>query len=448
MAERELRSLRSIVALTLALLAWTAFAATTAGAAENKWVAAWSTSPQPYPLGFDVAQPGPAADPGGISTALESVFPSRTAENQSVRMIVHPSIGGRVLRVRLSNAFGNAPITFGSARVGIQRVAGRIERGTNRRVTFGGRRSVTIPAGRELSSDPVRLTVRAEQDLAVSLFVRGRSSSLTWHAAAFTTNYLADPDSGDHTAETDEGSYPNSTSSWFWVDGVDVRAPRRTKVVAALADSITDGFFSSPNENDRWLDVLARRLEPRGVSVINQAIGGNTVTRVPCIVPGAPAPGPCGEPALDRLDRDVLARAGLTHVILFMGTNDLSAGQTAPVPADEIIAGMREIARRVHAKGVKIIAGTLTPRADTCCGWDDPAKMNAERRKVNDYMRTSKAFDGVIDFDAVTRDPSRPDSFRRQFVPNSTVGGPGDELHPNRAGFQAMGRAVPLRLFE
>lgn len=448
MFKQELHTVRFVASVWLALLACTVLTATPAAAADDKWVAAWSTSPQPYPLGFDVAQPGPAADPGGISTALESVFPSSTAENQSVRMIVHPSIGGRVIRVRLSNAFGKAPVTFGATRVGIQRVAGRIERGSNRRVTFGGRRSVTIPAGRELASDPVRLTVRAEQDLAVSLFVRGRSSSITWHAAAFTTNYLAGPDTGDHTAETDEGAYPNSTSSWFWVDGVDVRAPKRTKVVAALADSITDGFFSSPNENDRWLDVLARRLEPRGVSVVNQAIGGNTVTRVPCIVPGAPAPGPCGEPALDRLDRDVLARAGLTHVILFMGTNDISAGQTAPVPADEIIAGTREIARRVRAKGVKILAGTLTPRADSCCGWDDPANMNAERRKVNDYLRASKDFDGVIDFDAITRDPARPDSFRRQFVPNSTVGGPGDELHPNRAGFQAMGRAIPLGLFE
>lgn len=393
----------------------------------GQWVGTWTTSPvnNPFPIGNPRAQP-----------PLEGVFLGAQARDQSLRQIVHTTIGGEALRVKLSNAHGTQPVTFGNAYVGLQRDAATLVGGSNRRLTFRGRPSVTIAPGAEAVSDRVRMTVPMQADLAISLHVRGASGPMSWHPGAFSHSYISDPGVGDRTAETGERSFPHATTSWFWLKGVDVVAPRGTGAIVAFGDSITDGAVSTLNENDRWPDLLFRRLlagPPAGRKpVLNAGIGGNTITRIPCDV--------CGLAAVDRLGRDVLSQAGVTHVILFEGTNDIRRGASA----EQIIAGMREVTARMKARKLKVIGATITPRADT--GWM-PATMNPIRRQVNEFVRSGGLFDGVIDFDALTRDPANPDQLRPAFDVNSTLGGPGDHLHPGRAGFVAMAYGIDRSLF-
>jgi lysophospholipase L1-like esterase len=421
---------------------------------DSRWDAAWTTSPQgAYPLGYMVGQPGPIGPvaPGFEQPLLVYAFPDRQARNQTLRMIVHPSIGGNVWRVKLTNRFGTRPVTFGRAVVALQAsgAGATLVPGTNRVLTFGGRRSVTVPAGKEVRSDPVRLKI-ADQDaqrtsLAVSLYVPGTSGPMTWHAASFTTSYITNPNAGNHTADVGERAFLHSTTSWFFVNGLEVQR-RHAATVVAFGDSITDGFFSTINGNDRWPDVLQRRLlrdrdDRRVISVVNQGIAGNMITRVGRIPGGGCQP--CdGPPAIDRLDQDVLSQPGLRVVILFMGINDIGGGNAT---AAQVIEGMRQIIRRVHARGIKIIGATLTPSGGTeFLPNYGTAETNARRRAVNDFIRNSGLFDGVADFAAVTEDPADPSRLLPAYDTNTSVGGPGDHLHPNRAGFLAMGHAVNL----
>jgi lysophospholipase L1-like esterase len=377
---------------------------------------------------------------------LTAAFPDNQARDQSLRMIVHPSIEGRMWRVRLTNEFGTRPVTFGRVFVGLQSSGATIARGTNRPLTFSGRRSVTVPAGRAILSDPthVNVTDSQAQNLAVSIHVAGASGPMTWHAAAFTTSYLANPGTGDHTVDVTDTAFPHSTTSWFFVSGVEVQRSD-TATVVAFGDSITDGFFSTINGNDRWPDVLQRRLQhhARGhsaISVVNQGIGGNMVTRVGRLPGGCT---PCdGPPALDRLDRDVLNQPGVRVVILLEGINDLGGGGTN---AAQVINGMREIISRVHARGIKIVGATLTPSAGTAFGLYGTPETDAQRRLINGFIRHGGMFDGVADFAAVTEDPANPGHLLAAYDTNSSVGGPGDHLHPNRAGFIAMAGAVDVR---
>jgi lysophospholipase L1-like esterase len=420
---------------------------TTAGGSPAAWIDAWTGSAQGvYPVGYSVAQPGPVgpAGPGNQAPLLTAAFPDNQARNQTLRMIVHPSVEGTSWRIRLTNEFGTRPVTFGRAYAGLQSSGGNVKAGTNRALTFAGRRSVTVPAGRTVLSDPVsvRVTDAQSQHLAVSLHVAGASGPMTWHAAAFTTSYLSDPNAGDHTADIADTAFPHSTTSWFFVS--EVQAQRRdTATVVAFGDSITDGFFSTLNEDDRWPDALQRRLAHRPISVVTEAIGGNMVTRI------GRAPGGCtpcdGPPALDRLDRDVLDRPGVRAVILLEGINDLGGGGAT---AEQVIAGYREIIRRVHARGIKIIGGTLTPSAGTAFGLYGTPETDAKRRAINDFIRTSGLFDGVADFAAATEDPANPGRLLPAYDTNSTAGGPGDHLHPNRAGFLAMAAAVDVAQLE
>jgi lysophospholipase L1-like esterase len=316
--------------------------------------------------------------------------------------------------------------------------------GTNRVLTFSGRRSVTVPAGRTTLSDPVhvKVTDAQSQRLAVSLYVAGTSGPMTWHAAAFTTSYLSDPNAGDHTADAADTAFPHSTTSWFFISEVQAQRGDAATVVA-FGDSITDGFFSTLNGNDRWPDVLQRRLDQRrpahrAISVVTEAIGGNMVTRIGRLPGGCT---PCdGPPALDRLDRDVLNRPGVRVVIILEGINDLGGGGAT---AAQVIDGYREIIGRVHARGIKIIGATLTPSGGAFGLYGTP-ETDAKRRAINDFIRSGGMFDGVADFAAVTEDPANPGHLRPAYDTNSTVGGPGDHLHPNRAGFLAMGAAVDV----
>lgn len=422
-----------------------------ANAAASRWVAAWTAPEQAaYPAGYEVAQPGPIGQlgPGATGPLLAFAFPRRQAENQTLRLIVHPSVGGRRWRLRLTNLFGTRPVTFGRVRVAVQGVAATTVRGSSRALTFSGRSSVTVPARRMVRSDPVRLALptRPTRNLAISLYVRGASGPMTWHAAAFTTSYVSSPGSGDHTRDTTDEAFPHATTSWFFISGLEVQR-RNTATVVALGDSITDGFYSTINGNDRWPDLLQRRLlrrgaRPRLLSVVNGGIAGNMITRIGRLPGGCT---PCdGPPALDRLDRDVLRQPGVRVVILLEGINDLGGGGAS---ARQVIDGMRQIIRRVHARGVKIVGATITPSAGTAFGLYGTPQTDAKRRAVNAFIR-SGAFDDVADFSAVTEDPANPGHLRPAFDTNTSVGGPGDHLHPNRAGFIAMARTIDLRRLE
>ncbi len=401
-----------------------------ARAGTPRWIAAWAASPQgPYATGYTVNEP---------SLAAALAF-GGTAAHQTVRLIVHTAAAGDRVRVRLSNTFGAQPLTFGAASLARRATGATLSPGSVRRLTFGGRSIVTIPPGREMYSDPVRLTVSAQQDLAVSLYVPGLSGpAMTWHGSAFTTSYLSKPLAGDHSADQGAAAFPYTTTSWFWLDGVDVATTAYAGVVVALGDSLTDGVLSSIDGNNRWPDVLARRLlrlpVGRRESVVDAGISGNTVSAIPC--------GPCGPASVERLDRDVLGQAGVRQVILFQGGQDIGRGASAA----HIIAAMRDIARRVHARGLAIDGATITPDGGTTFFTTPaiclcmPAQREAVRQAVNAFVRKSGVFDAVIDFDALLRDPRRPDHLNARYDS-------GDHLHPNVAGLQAMGDAIPLSIF-
>jgi lysophospholipase L1-like esterase len=278
--------------------------------------------------------------------------------------------------------------------------------------------------------------------LAVSFHVAGPVASMTWHAKALQTSYLSRPQSGVHTSDESDAAFPFTTTSWYFVDAVDVMAASNTVVVCALGDSITDGTLSTLNGDDRWPDVLSRRLHAaygNRVSVVNAGIGGNRILTPESYPPPQPFAG--GPSALQRLDRDLFGLSGLSAVVLLEGINDVGAGASA----DAIIAGMKELVSRVKTKGIKIVGATITPSL-TANGNSGTPDANVRRQAVNTFIRTSGLFDAVADFDAATVDPATG-ALREEFVPNSTIGGAGDRLHPNRAGYQAMGNAVDLEIF-
>jgi lysophospholipase L1-like esterase len=432
--KRALTALSLIVAIAFPL--WAQSARPPAG---QKWVATWAASVHgPYPSGNPSAQPD-----------LKYAFPdpAQGAVDQSFRLIVKPDLWGDRLRIRLANTFGTRPVTFDAVYVGVSSSAGAVVTGTNRPVSFGGQRSVTLAPGASTYSDGVELKLPAGaltegRKLAVSFHVAGPAGPMTWHAKALQTSYLSRPRSGVHTNNEDDAAFPFTTTSWYFLDAVDVMAPSSTVVVCAFGDSITDGTLSTLNGDDRWPDVLSRRLHAvygRRVSVVNAGIGGNRILTPDTYPPPQPFAG--GPSALQRLDRDLFGLSGLSAVVLLEGINDISAGASA----DAIIAGMKELASRVKAKGITIVGATITPSL-TANGNSGTPDANVRRQAVNTFIRTGGIFDAVADFDAATVDPATG-ALREEFVPNSTIGGAGDRLHPNRAGYQAMGNAVDLKIF-
>jgi lysophospholipase L1-like esterase len=431
---RGLAILSLIVAVASPL--WTQGARLPAG---QKWVATWAASAHgPYPSGNPSAQPD-------LTFAFPD--PAQGAVDQSFRLIVKPDLWGSAFRIRLTNVFGTRPVTFDSVFLGIQAGAGAIVTGTNRLVTFDGKDTVTIPGGGAVYSDPIDLRVppgpfMEGRKLAVSFHVAGPTGPMTWHAKALQTSYVSGHRSGVHTRGEDDGAFPYTTTSWYFLDAVDVMAPANTVVVCAFGDSITDGTLSTLNGDDRWPDVLSRRLHTAyggRVSVVNAGIGGNRILTPESYPPPKPFAG--GPSALERLDRDLFGLSGLSAVVLLEGINDISAGASA----DAIIAGMKELVSRVKARGITIVGATITPSL-TANGNAGTPDANVRRQAVNTFIRTGGIFDAVADFDAATVDP-KTGALREAFVPNSTVGGAGDRLHPNRAGYQAMGNAVDLKIF-
>ena len=409
----------------------------------QKWITTWAASVHgPYPSGNPVAQP-----------VLDKVFASAAsgATDQTFRLIVRPSVWGAHARLRFTNVFGVQPVTLDDVFAGLQESGGNITRGTNRRVTFsGGKSTVTLPPGRSTFSDPVALSFVTPSSLAlldgrklaVSFHVAGSSGPMTWHAKALQSSYVSAAGAGSHGVEESDAAFPFTTTSWYFLDAVDVHAPETAQVIACFGDSITDGTGSTLNGDDRWPDVLSRRLGAAHGSrfaVINAGIGGNRITGPAPYDPKSPFAG--GPSALDRLERDVLSLSGLSTIIWLEGINDLSSGASA----DTVIAGIKEGVRRIRARGsIRLLMGTITPALGSTAAAGS-ADVDARRQAVNAFIRSSDLFDGVIDFDAATGDP-RTGGLRPEFQPNSSIGGPGDGLHPNRAGYLAMGNAVDLKL--
>jgi lysophospholipase L1-like esterase len=414
---------RTLSRLTLALALLSI--PSTGAARTPHWVTTWSTS--------NAASDRPA------------IF-----SNQTIREIVHITIGGSDVRIVLSNTFGPRAIRFDTVFVGLQKDGATLVSQSNHEVTFGGSRSLTIPEGAEALSDPVSFPVGSEQNLVISLFIAAETGPATGHGSAFQTNYISG--AGNFAAEESGNGFTVTTGttaggakimgSWYFLSAVEVLASARAKgAVVALGDSITDGASSRADKNERWTDVLAHRLlsDHHEIAVLNAGIGGNRVlTTSPC----------WGQNALARLRRDVLSQTGVEAVILFEGTNDIGQPDTpAPsvnpclsrtqVAADEIIAGYKQIITRTHARGLKIFGATILPYQGFR-GWTPTGE--AKRVSVNQWIRMSGAFDGVIDFDAVVRDPANPTRMAPQYDS-------GDHLHPGPAGHAAMGNAIDLAFF-
>ena len=407
----------------------------------EKWVTTWATSVQgPYPVGNPSAQP---------VQRFAFPIPEAGARDQTFRLILQPELWGQKMRLRFSNVFGTRPISFGNVYVGLQLASATLAAGTNKPAMFGGKASVTIPPGESVWSDVVTLPfvndpkALAGRKLAVSFHVAGESGPMTWHAKALQTSYVSPPGSGAQGAREDEAAFPFSTASWFFLDAVDVMASPETRVIVCFGDSITDGTASTMNGEDRWPNVLSRRLQAAGyrATVINAGIGGNQVAGPSDYSPQKPFPG--GPSAGARIERDVLSLSGVSSMIWLEGTNDFSKNGNASV--ETVQTRMKEIVTRVRARlpGIKVFGATVVSALGSTNANHGFAEQDAKRLKLNEFIRTSGVFDGVVDFDSATIDPATG-GLKAEFVPDSTTGGPGDKLHPNRAGYLAMGNAIDL----
>jgi len=379
--------------------------------ANLNWVAAWGTSQQ------------------GLGETKIA--------NATVRMIARVTIPGEAVRVRLDNNFGTAPVTFAHATIGPRVRGPALAVGLVKPLTFGGKNSITIPAGGTAESDAVALHVDAQQDLGVNLFVTGAEVQPSQHNNAQVTSYLTENGAGDQTESADGKAFTGRTTSMFWLKSIDVRAQTPATSIVAFGDSITDGTCTTLDAHDRWEDIVSQRFalqNPVRLAVVNEGIGGNTVVGSASYNPPVNSP-----PGVDRLERDVLSHAGVSHVVLFMGTNDIRRGASA----DSVIGGMKDIVARVKAKGIKIVGATIIPRHSTVPGVADTGWNEAKtkiRHQVNDWIRKEAGFDAVLDFDRVVKSASNPDLMEAAY-------NCGDGVHPSPIGYFQMGKSVDLNLF-
>lgn len=413
---------------------------------EDHWVATWAASPQagrvvfPAPPRAAAAAPAPAParptagqpNPGNPGNQPPLFGPPPTFNNQTVRMIVRSSIGGRRARVQLSNAYGAAPLRVGAAHLALRDKESSIVTASDRALTFSGKGSFTIPPGAEIVSDPVDLEVPKLAHLAVSVFVEGEAAAPTNHLTGLHTTYISKD--GDFTAAPAIAE-ATTRQSWYWLSGVDVLAPADSGLIVAFGDSITDGATSTPDTDRSWPSLLAGRLAANKstahLAIVNEGISGNRV-----LADGA------GVSALARFDRDVLSQPGVKWLVVMEGINDIGlgarGGPLGSVTAEELIAAHQQLIERAHLHGIKVIGATLTPYGGAAYYSDEG---EAIRQALNRWIRTSKAYDAVVDFDAVTQDPDNPKQIRPAFNIR-------DHLHPNDTGYKAMADAVDLSIFK
>lgn len=381
---------------------------------SEKWVGAWAP---------------------GLVTVDQSAF-----RNQTLRLIVRPTLGGKRLRVRLSNLYGSAKLTLGGAHIGLRDGASeRIVAGSDRMLTFGGESAAVIGPGALIVSDPVDLDVAALADLAVSLYIPGHvpeSFPITGHGNSHQTSYLSLE--GDHTAAT-VLPIKTKTENWYFLSAVEMLVPADCGGIVCFGDSLTEGNLSSLDSNSRWPDQLARRLVARGgrrFGVMNQGIGGNRILH-----------DMRGDSGLRRFDRDVLAQPGVTHVVVYIGTNDLRnqrGNADEVVTAAQMIGGLKQLGLRAKAAGLTVYGATMIPyENDTYFPGAWTPEGEAKRQTINAWMRRDgrEFFDALIDFDKAVLDPAHPSSMRAEYDC-------GDHLHPSDNGYRHMGDAIDLGLFE
>ena len=388
-----------------------------AASAEPTWIGSWASSQQ-------IPEPANALPPAAL-------------EDATLRQIVHLSLGGQTLRVRLSNAFGTEPLHITDVHVAkpISPASPVLREGTDRMVTFAGAPDITIPAGADYISDPVAFDAPAGSDLAVSMHFDHAPAQQTSHPGSRATSYLVH---GDQVSAPDLPG-AETFDHWFNLSGIEIPLTRpEESVVVTLGDSITDGHGATTNGNDRWPDDLARRLMAAGLprSVLNRGIGGGRI-----LLDGL------GPNALARFDRDVLAEPGVRYLIILEGINDIGtfdrAGTQPPSAHTQLVANLTaayaQMVTRAHSAGIKVYGATITPFADSPTYLPHPLS-EADRIAVNDWIRAPGHFDAVIDFDKAIRDPASPDHMIAAYDS-------GDHLHPSAAGYRAVADAIPLSLF-
>ncbi len=405
----------------LALAFIVADAGPTAAPADH-WVVSWGASPSPPHDAAKIRAEGLEFD------------------NQTLREIVHLSIGGSAVRVRFSNLFGKQSLEIGAAHLALRTSDSAIQPSSDRVLTFGGAPGVSVPPNAFVLSDPVKLAVPAESDLAISIFVPRVAPAAGIHYLAQQTSYVG---AGDLTVAPSIAN-PRAIASWIFLAGVDVSAPLSAAGIAVFGDSRVDGDGSTVNANKRWPDALAKRLSKQGLSlgVLNAGIIGNRILR------DAPQVAvELGVNGLARFDHDALDQPGVKYVIVLEGIVDigLPGTQFAPsetVSVDDLIAGMKQLIERAHDRGMRIFGATQTPfsGANSIPGLFS-AEKEAQRKALNQWIRSSRAFDGVIDFEKVVLDPANPERIRPAWDS-------GDHIHPNDAGYEAMANSIDLTLFK
>ncbi len=366
------------------------------------WIGVWGASPTPPPAN------------------------AKTFENQTVRQVLRVSAAGSKVRVRFTNEYGDKPLSIGAATISLASADGSPV-GKTLDITFGGSKTVSIPAKSPLVSDAVDLPVKALENISISLFLPTATGPCTCHPQATAVSSISEPGNFTMSAFTTVSTF----NSRAFISGVEVEPIAPTKVIVTFGDSITDGTRSTNDGNHRWPDVLATRLNAQGggYAVVNAAISGNRVLSHGMAM--------FGEPALSRFDRDVLSVPGVRYMTVLEGINDIGMGRPTPPSAEDIIAGYKQIIARAHARGIKVIGETLLPYEGAAYYSEQGETI---RQAVNAWVRTSGAYDGVIDFDALMRDPANPKKLKADLQS-------GDWLHPNDAGYKVMGEAVDLALF-
>jgi lysophospholipase L1-like esterase len=413
-------SIRSLAVVCGAVLSSVLLASAPACAADapSPWITAWATALQPIP---QISNPPP-------------LYRAPDVAGRTVRQIVYPTLSGQVARVHISNAYAKGPLVIEDLRIARSGAGAGIQAGTEERLTFGGKAGVSVAPGGEVDSDPVRIAISAGAPYSISSYMAREQRLVAWHRVSSQVNYVSTP--GNHIEDASADAYRQRFTQFAWVTGLQVEAPS-SSAIAAIGDSITDGMRSSLNQNRRWPDALARRIAQSGdksAAVVNLGISGNRLL----------SDSPCyGDALVTRFGRDVLGQPGVKTVVLLIGINDINFAAMpahggldcdAPhtqVTADGLIGGYKRVIAAAHGRGLRIFGATLTPAAL-------PPQREAIRMEVNQWIRSSRAFDGVVDFDTALRDPVDPTRLRRNFDS-------GDQIHPSDAGYAAMADAIPLQ---